>query len=557
MIVMLAMIAFAVDVGYLMALRAELKRSADAAALGGAGALVDGVEAAELEAFEYSVRNPVGNRSPGGQEDWEENLPSLLSQNGEDFQFEAGYWDPLSKTFTPGDHLPSAVKVTIFHRNAALFFGKLFRSRGANGELIPVDITAESIARYQPREIALALDLSASMNDDSELKRIKEYGESVRDRVESKLLQIYQELGSPAHGNLEFEPEYLTVVGQPASGPIPQITVTFQSSDVFVTSTKDLSNVVLEFSDGSRQKFDGLSGQSRTFRGSGGNYNKRIDKLWVKSGSNASGEGPGYGERFEDDSATIKQLFGMDSVAYPYPSGSWDDYIGYVKSSDNVYRAGYRKKYGYMTLINYWLEKRPKYSQTPDLWKVSAQPITAVKDAVGVFMAYIQEVDSEDRAALVMYNSASQEAVLEHALTADFDTVQDTVQRRQAGHYDNYTNIGAGIREARLELQNHARMGAFKMIVVMTDGQANRPSSSAQARSYALQEAQLANDQRYPVVTISLGDAADTNLMQEIADLTGGVHFNIPGGGTVNDYEEELQDVFRDIADHRPLVLVK
>jgi len=108
-----------------------------------------------------------------------------------------------------------------------------------------------------------------------------------------------------------------------------------------------------------------------------------------------------------------------------------------------------------------------------------------------------------------------------------------------------------------LELQNHARMGAFKMIVVMTDGQANRPSSSTEARSYALQEAQLANDQRYPVVTISLGDAADTNLMQEIADLTGGVHFNIPGGGTVNDYEDELRDVFREIADHRPLVLVK
>jgi len=38
-------------------------------------------------------------------------------------------------------------------------------------------------------------------------------------------------------------------------------------------------------------------------------------------------------------------------VPYPYPSGSWNDYISYVKTSNNIRRAGYRKMYGYMTLI--------------------------------------------------------------------------------------------------------------------------------------------------------------------------------------------------------------
>jgi hypothetical protein len=45
--------------------------------------------------------------------------------------------------------------------------------------------------------------------------------------------------------------------------------------------------------------------------------------------------------------------------------------------------------------------------------------------------------------------------------------------------------------------------------------------------------------------------------MQQIADMTGGAHFNIPGGGTVDEYEEDLKEVFREIADHRPLKLVK
>jgi hypothetical protein len=72
-----------------------------------------------------------------------------------------------------------------------------------------------------------------------------------------------------------------------------------------------------------------------------------------------------------------------------------------------------------------------------------------------------------------------------------------------------------------------------------------------------LDEAYTAADHHYPTVTISLGAAADTDLMQQIADITNGVHFNIPGGQTVDQVEEDLKDVFRVIADDRPLKLVQ
>jgi hypothetical protein len=91
----------------------------------------------------------------------------------------------------------------------------------------------------------------------------------------------------------------------------------------------------------------------------------------------------------------------------------------------------------------------------------------------------------------------------------------------------------------------------------MTDGIANLPSDPTTARQYALNQAQLCADKNYPIVTISLGAGADTALMDQIATLTRGAHFNIPGGQTVAQYEEDLKEVFRAIAADRPLKLVK
>jgi Mg-chelatase subunit ChlD len=572
LVLMMMMLAFSVDLGYLSNMHAELKRATDAAALAGAGVLVDGTDQVELQAFRVFAANPVAGPLfaeedqwvLSAQEDWQQRLGELLSAHRDTHQFEiqVGHWDPDTKTFTQSDVLPSTVRVVTRYANAPLFFAEAWRPMElvheeggeSHEEPVPINLAVEAIARYQPRDIALVLDFSGSMNDDSELKRIGWDGTN-REIVEEGLQQIYEELDSPSYGSLPFEPQFVTLVGEPPStSEMPQITVEFRSYDVYVTSTKELSNVVMEFEGGTTERIEDLSSPTGAFRGTGDNYNKRIVKVWVKSGSNDSGDGPGYGERFEDDYDAIKAFFGLDSVDYPYPSGSWNSFIYYVKTNYNVKRAGYRRKYGFMTLSNYWLESRPRYSQTPDLWKVTAQPVTAVKDSTGVFMDYIREVDTEDRVALVIYNSPSENALVEHNLTEDFDLIEDSVQHRQAAHYNNMTNIGAGIHEAWLELDANARTGSFKMIVLMTDGIANRPDN---ARAYALEQADLAAERNYPIVTISLGSGADTSLMQQIADRTGGLHFNIPGMQGITDYEEQLLEVFRRIADHRPLLLVK
>lgn len=75
-----------------------------------------------------------------------------------------------------------------------------------------------------------------------------------------------------------------------------EVSATFNSAtSVTANSTKDLSNVVLLFEDCAEQKFDGLSGYSRTFSGTGANAGKTVIGVWIKSGSNKSGDGSGYG----------------------------------------------------------------------------------------------------------------------------------------------------------------------------------------------------------------------------------------------------------------------
>ena len=442
MVAMMGMLAFSIDVGYIASARTEIQRAVDSGAFAAAGSLGEGTDVARRTGIEYVQANPV-SREPVA---------------AGDITVEFGRWDSTNHAWIDSNDQPNAVKILARQTDRPLFFGRIFGGT-------TFDVEAEAVATYRPRDIVIVLDYSASMNDDSELKHINKLG---RRAIETNLRQIYEELGSPIFGLMQWTPRYI--------------------------------------------------GSDRV--------------------------------------STVKRQLGLNRVAYPYPSGSWEDYIRYVQTSSTIRSAGYRRQYGYLTLVNYWLERQPAHGETPDLWQTSAQPITAVKDSVALFLAYMQQANTDDRVGLAIYTSSDGSGKLESPLTTDYQHVEELSRQRQAGHYDRYTNIGAGLQKAREELEDHGRPGALKLIVLMTDGIANRPSSAWQAKRYVRREAQQAAELQFPVVTISLGAAADHALMQETADTTGGVHFNIPGGAGVADYEEDLRKVFKKIADDRPLKLV-
>jgi Flp pilus assembly protein TadG len=550
MVVMLGMVAFAVDVGYMYTLQTQLSRSVDAAALAGASVLVEGQSVAEGEAVEFLVRNPVGSSITAVNEaQLEAAKAAFITEHGQHLTLASGEWNASTRSFEAGGNSPSTMHVALSYPHQPLFFGRIL---GRDD----FEIRAESVAMYQPRDIVVVLDYSGSMNDDSTFAAWDTLGQTA---VDANQLEIYQQLGSPVYGNMSFQPNWATVSGvAPANSTLPQITVQYRRTSVYVTSTKSLQTVKLEFSDGSTQTWSSLSG----FNGTYASGSKTVYKVWVRSGSNSTS-----GELFDFDSdsfnTTIKKGLGLTNVAWPYPGGSWNAYIDYCKSSSGMNNtAGYRCKFGYKSLVNYLLDQQYGYDMCPDLWKVSAQPMHALKESVDVFMDFIKEVPTGDRVGLAIYDGPDGNGLLEVPLTTDFDEVVDVAYHRQAGHYHNYTNIGAGMKTARLHLDQYGRANAFKMIVLMTDGNANWTNgqyNEGAANDAVIAEANLdaVDSRRYPVVAISLGAGADTSIMQNVATITESKHFNVPGGRPISQVADDLKNVFREIADHRPLKLVK
>jgi hypothetical protein len=82
------------------------------------------------------------------------------------------------------------------------------------------------------------------------------------------------------------------------------------------------------------------------------------------------------------------------------------------------------------------------------------------------------------------------------------------------------------------------------------------PTIPPGARNQVIQEAYAAAALNFPIVTISLGAGADVGLMAQVAEITESRHFNVPGGQQVSEYRAGLFQVFKDIADNRPLKLV-
>lgn len=545
MVAFMAMLAFSVDIGYIVTVQSELDRAVDSGALAGAGTMVDGSTIAETAARDFVTLNQVGGGYLSTADVTTETGHWIVPNGGGD-----GY-------FSPTNVLPSAIRVTGRANDQPLFFAKVLGHD-------QFDLEAEAIAVYQPRDIVLVLDYSASMNDDSEFGHIG-HGVLTREDIEANLLQIHGELGSPTYGNMDWAPRWTLVNGvQPASDPNKaHIDVEYRFRSAYVTSDETIYSVKLTFSSGN-QTILGSSNEG-LFQGTGGNAGKSITKVEVTSGYNSSDHisTNRYKETFDFGSSVInnviKTSFGLNAIAYPYPSGSWDTYINYVKSSGNTNDSdgGYRYKFGAMNLVHYWLEQKPMFNQTPTLWQTSEQPITALKNGVTVFLDFMNEAETEDRISLCVYTSANDTALIEHSLTDEYELVEQTSRQRQAGHYDTMTNIGAGIQFARQELEDNARPGAFKMIVLMTDGIANLPTNTTTARTFALSQTDAVAADGYPIVTIGLGTGADTALLQDIAGRTDGACFIVPGGQSISDMEDQLKAVFRSIAKDRPLQLVQ
>jgi len=176
--------ALSVDVGFTLHTKSQLQTAADAAAMAAASKLVDMADGSEEVVFnaaqDYVTQNKVAGKS--------------LVLDDSDVIFGKSIIDEDGKaTFVEGQEPYDAVRVRVRmtdnspNGGVPLFFGGALGCDSAN-------LSAEATAVLVPRDIAIVIDMSRSMNYDSQLRH-----EPITD---INIQQVWQGLGSHTYGNM-------------------------------------------------------------------------------------------------------------------------------------------------------------------------------------------------------------------------------------------------------------------------------------------------------------------------------------------------------------------
>jgi len=123
---------------------------------------------------------------------------------------------------------------------------------------------------------------------------------------------------------------------------------------------------------------------------------------------------------------------------------------------------------------------------------------------------------TRDRVGLVSFST---DATLRCSLTNNATTIKSQIDALNAS---GYTNIGGGISIANEEFVNHGRSDAVWVMILLSDGKANRPAPDEYAREYAVNQSECSKTLKSKgvrIYTIGLGSTSDIDveLLQQIA----------------------------------------
>lgn len=144
------LLAMAVDLGYMVLVRSQLQVAADSAALAGASSLAEGPQAVFSTADRFARYHTSGG------------YQLFLLQD----DVELGFWDRKTREFLPGEDGINAVRVRVRRSTAGGNPAPLFFARGLGKKT--VDLSAQAVAARIPRDIVFVVDVSESMNDETE-----------------------------------------------------------------------------------------------------------------------------------------------------------------------------------------------------------------------------------------------------------------------------------------------------------------------------------------------------------------------------------------------------
>lgn len=519
--------ALAIDTGLMYSAKQELQSAADSAALAAAsqlGATSDASALATAEAKRFAKLNDVMGEDA-----------DLVDA---DVVFGHAVLDGTKYTFQPGADPKDAVRVTLKRDQTvsdgpvSLLFAKTFGMTGAR-------MQASAVAMLVPRDISMIVDLSGSMNDDSELRHYKRFASEKSgyiDGVQINLKAVWTALpqnkgkagvkngtnpsspGSPVAN--DNQPSNGTGRPQSAGGnPDPNEETSGGSSNpkgprwgwmtdygtslvlgsynpssdfglyyIPKGSTCSDSDVVANLTESgysSSERSALLSGSSDSDTNA---YKRRVQVLLGLAGWKSGKSGGKYTTGGNGDNKVDSNEL-TNTVSYPFNSGSWDGYVDYMRSSSTQMEntdSNLKYRFGIKTFVNFLLEQQESHSETPELANTPEEPLYSVKNAVQTMIDEIIYLETQDHVSLETFAQYSQHRVdltqvtSGESLAAKLQLVADNCYTYQAGHDTAYTNIGAGLNQAITELMSErARTAASKVIILLTDGKPNVDSNGS------------------------------------------------------------------------------
>jgi Flp pilus assembly protein TadG len=260
----LAAAALSIDVGYIQVQQSRMQNAVDAAALAAAQEITNAVKNAPPDttdptAYALGQARTAANYVAG--------LSGIFVDANKDVVFGQRQYNPSTKTWsiTWGASPANTVKVTARRSgdDASAKDGKLKLFFGSAIGTGYGKVTTQAVAYVEARDIAVVHDFSRSMNFDSHFPLYSEQTTRMSDaQVVANMQLLWNDLNLDV-GNLEFDPEYLTL-SNTSSGVATSVTFKYNKASIVTSGT--LQSIKLNYASGSNTF--SASGQSAEVTGS-------------------------------------------------------------------------------------------------------------------------------------------------------------------------------------------------------------------------------------------------------------------------------------------------
>jgi hypothetical protein len=166
---------------------------------------------------------------------------------------------------------------------------------------------------------------------------------------------------------------------------------------------------------------------------------------------------------------------------------------------------------------------------------IPGDPYDKIYYAKDAACSFIDRLNTSDRVGLAAFSTT---AIVDPTLTYDHEYVKVKINNLTPS---GYTNMGDGIDLANNQYETLGSDNATWVIILLSDGIANRPNNEEYAREYALNKSYIAQDMGVLIYTIGLGgkEDIDEDLLREIQNQA---YYYAPSA-------KELDEIWDAIAD--------